>query len=100
DRGTGTAVADRTFEVALSLVDRLADARTVDTKARKAILQPTDAWKQPFQDVALNLTRGIADDLPIQPWEPVSARALDVLVIGDAENVRAPEGVPLARRPQ
>jgi len=46
----------------------------------------------------LHLSCGVADDLPIQSWEPVGACALDVLVIRNAQNVRAAECVPSARR--
>ena len=98
DRGAGTTVADRPFEVALSLVNRLADAWAVDTQTRKAVLQPTDARKQSLQHVTLHLSCGVADDLPIQSWEPFGACALDVLVIRNAQNVRAAECVPSARR--
>src|SRR5262249_15685036 len=100
DRRAGTTVADRRFQVALTLVDRLADAGAVDTQARKTVTQPADARKQPFQGVPLNLTRGIVDDLPIQPRQPVSPRALDVLVIGNAQNVRTAQRVASPRRPQ
>ena len=58
DRGAGTTVADRRFQVALSLVDRLADAGAVDAKTRKAVIQPADAGKQPFQGVTLDLPAG------------------------------------------
>ena len=65
----------------------------VDTQAWKAVVQPADAREHPFQGVALNLTRGVVDDLPIQSGEPVRARAPDVLVIGNAQNVRAAQRV-------
>src|SRR5262249_11231966 len=100
DRGAGTTVADRPFDVALSLVDRLADARTVDTQTRKAVLQPADARKQSLEHVTLYLSCGVTDDLPIQSREPFSARPLDVFVVGNTQNVRAAQCVPPPRRPQ
>ena len=63
-----------------------------------------DAGEQPFEGVPLNLTGGIVDDLPVQSGEPVGARALDVLVVGNAEHVRTAQrvawpGVPIGGRP-
>ena len=88
------------YEVGRSLVDRLADAGAVDAQAWKGVIQAADAWKQSFQGVSLNLTRGIVDDLPVQSREPVGACALDVLVVGNTQNVRAPQRVTPPRRPQ
>ena len=98
DRGAGTAVADRGFEVALPFVDRLADAGTVDAQAGEIGLQPADAREHAFQDVALNLSGRVVDDLPVQAGEPFRAGAADVLVVGNPENVGASQGVAPARR--
>lgn len=94
DHRAGTALADRLDRVRRAYVDRLADAGAVDAQSGKAVIQPPDAGEEPFQGVALNLTRRIVDDLTIQPRKPLGAGAFDVFVVGDAKHVRAASAYP------
>ena len=102
DRRTGaTGGADRRIQVVDSCVDRLADAGAVQTQAGKVLTELADAREEPLQHVALNLPRRVANDLALLAGEPLRALHADVLVVGDAQNVGAAEGVSglIARRP-
>jgi len=93
DRSTGATGFDRRLEVVHSHIDRLADAGAVQTQARKVSVELADAREEPLQHVPLNLPCGVADDLTLLAGKPLGALLANVFVVGNAENVRAAEGV-------
>ncbi len=94
DRGArATGGVDRRIEVVYPDVDRLADAGAVQTQAGEEFIELANAGKESFKYVALYLARRVANDLSLLAGEPVSALRADVLVVGDAQDVRAAEGV-------
>ncbi len=97
--GAATTCLDGMDEVALTHVDRLADARAVKSQPRETVIQLSDAGgEQSLQGVPLNLTCRILDVHAIQAGgEPVGARAADVLVIGNTEDMGTTERVRVAR---